>query len=114
MSQSIRPLRVVKNLDSRLTAGLGTPEYELHQGASAITYRSFPSSNLSSSSVIFNNCNPPSAETYTSRTIFVQVQYQITFTGTCVSGNLLDGWGYDVAPRALPVNNSFKSLTVSI
>jgi hypothetical protein len=114
MSQSIRPLRVVKNLDSRLTAGLGTPEYELHQGASAITYRSFPSSNLSSSSVIFNNCNPPSAETYTSRTVFVQVQYQITFTGTCVSGNLLDGWGYDVAPRALPVNNSFKSLTVSI
>jgi len=114
MSESIRPLKVVKNLDSRLTAGFGEPEYLLHQGASSITYRSFPSSNLSSSSVIFNNCNPPSAETYTSRTVYVQVQYQVTFTGTCVTGNLLDGWGYDVAPRALPVNNSFKSLTVSI
>lgn len=115
MSESIRPLHVVKSLDSRLTAGTGaTAEYRLKQGASSITYRSFPSSNLSYSSVIFNNCNPPSAETYTSRTVFCQLQFQITFTGTCLTGNLLDGWGYDVSPRALPVNNSFKSLTVSI
>lgn len=116
MSQSIRPLRVAKNLDSRLTAGQGTPEYLLHQGASEITYRSFPSSNLSASSVIFNNVNPPSANTYVSRTVFVEVQYQISFTGTVAQPgtNLLDDWGYSLAPRALPVNNSFKSLTVSL
>lgn len=115
MSESINPaIKVAKVLDSRLTAGRD-PTYLLHQGASEITYRSFPSSNLSSSSVIYNNVNPPSAQTFVSRTVYVEVQYQVNFTGTALPGqNLLDGYGYDWSVRALPVNNSFKSLTVSI
>ena len=114
MSESINPMNIVKVIDNRLTAGR-INEYAIEQGASSITYRAYPSSNLSTSNLTFNNINPPSSETFVDRTVYCQVKYQVNFIGTCPVGtNLLDGWGYDVAPRALPVNNSFKSLVVSI
>lgn len=114
MSDAIaRNLNLVKVLDSRLSAG-EINQYAIELGPSQITYRNYPASNLSSSQLTFNNCNPP-ANTFVDRTVYVQVEFKIDFVGTCPAGqNLLDQWGFDIAPRALIVNNSFKNVVVSI
>lgn len=114
MSESITPLTLVKVLDSRLDAGQ-MKAYAVTQGASSCTYRQFPSSNLSSSSFTFNAVNPPSAQTYVDRTVFLQTSFQVNFTGTSPVGQtLLSQWGYELAPRCMPVNNCLKSLVVTI
>jgi len=114
MSESITPLMLVKVLDSRLTTG-ALKTYGIEQGASSITYRQYPSSNLSSSSFTFNAVNPPSAQTFVDRTVFLQVSFRLDFTGTCPVGQtLLSQWGYDLAPRCMPLNNSLKNLVVTI
>lgn len=113
MSESINPMKLVKVLDSRLSAGR-IDQYTVYQGASEITYRSFPSSNLSSSNITFNNINPPD-KTFVDRTVYLKMQYRATFTGTCPAGqNLLDQWGYDIGLRNLVVNNSFKNVTLTL
>jgi len=113
MSESINPMKIVKVLDSRLSGGR-INQYAIEQGASEITYRSFPSSNLSSSNVTFNNINPPD-KTFVDRTVYIKMQYRATFTGTCPANqNLLDQWGYDIGLRNLVVNNSFKNVTLTL
>ena len=114
MSESVHKMNLVKVIDSRLSAGR-VNQYGIEQGPDSILYRISPASSLSSTNINFTNINPNSAQTFMDRSVFVQVQYQINFTGTCPAGqNLLDQWGYDVAPRALFVNNSFRSTTVTL
>lgn len=114
MSDSVHKMNLVKVIDSRLTSGR-INNYGIEQGPDTAQYRISPASSISNTNINFSNINPNDQTTFMDKTVYVEVQYQVNFTGTCPVGqNLLDQWGYDVAPRALFVNNSFRSSSVII
>ena len=114
MSDSVHKMNLVKVIDSRLTSGR-INNYGIEQGPDTIQYRISPASSISNSNINFTNINPNDTSTFMDKTVYIEVQYQVNFTGTCPVGqNLLDQFGYDVAPRALFVNNSFRSSSVVI
>lgn len=112
MSHNIVPLSVIKTT-LPVTQLNSTPMYTVVKGSSETSYKNFTTNSFSVSSCQFS-CPPPSPEIIVSRKIVANVYFQITFTGTTTSGNLLDDWGRSISLRALPHSSSIKTLQLKI
>lgn len=113
MSESVSQLKVIKVSDNRINDN-DEKTYCIVQGGQLYTRRYFNYTSLSTSSISFNNVNPPNMTTYVSKYIPVTMTWVITFTGTTTGTHLLDGWGTTMALRAMPFNNSQISGTLQM
>lgn len=127
MSVNISPLNLVRVIDPRTDVNARAHrEYGVLDGASEITFKTLPSNNFNNSTVSFI-ANPPNERVYVSRRAWVEMNFELTFTGTCPVGTtLLQAQGlpsapgvspgatnYD-APRAYPMSQITSSCSVRI
>lgn len=127
MSVSISPLNLVRVIDPRCDVNSRSHrEYGVLDGAGDISWKVLPSNNFNNSTVSFL-ANPPNERVYVSRRAYVEMTFDLTFTGTCPVGTtLLQAQGmasapgvssgatnYD-APRAYPMSQITSSCSVRI
>jgi hypothetical protein len=127
MSVNISPLNLVRVIDPRCDVNARAHrEYGVLDGASEITFKTLPSNNFNNSTVSFI-ANPPNSRIYVSRRAFVEMTFELIFTGTCPAGTtLLQAQGmasapgvssgttnYD-APRAYPMSQITSACSVRI
>lgn len=113
MSNNTLPMPTVRINEPR-TDIKSNHAYGVILGASEVTCKPFPTNSFSISSLNFN-CPPPNTSIIIDRKVYLDVTFQMTFTGTRVGGgNLLDDLGLYDAPRALPLAHSIKTLNVKI
>ncbi len=113
MSESLNRLKLVKVSDNRINDE-EVRSYALLQGGSLYTRRRLDATSISASTLSFNNVNPPTANTYLDKRILLTIVYSVAFVGTTTGTNLLDEWGSQIAPRCMPVNNSFSSVSLQL
>lgn len=96
MSLAIKPEMIVKVQDPRVD--LDKPcEYLVQEGAGQVSWREIAATTAATSSIQFNNINPPSPDTIIDKKIYVKVGFEINFTGPDEGSPLL---GY-VAPTGV-------------
>ena len=70
-------------------------------------------SNISNTNLSYNNIKPSSVEV--DRTFYLTIKYYITLNGNAQpGGNIMDSWGYDIAPRCMFINNSFSKISLQL
>ena len=110
MSQttSIVPVNVVQVVDPRIDLDNQRVFVIKKSALNTDTTVRYASGNSSISQVIFNVVNP-NVGVAIGRTIYVDITFDVAFTGTCpVGSNLLDGLGNSLAPRDLPLSRSIR------
>ena len=127
MSVNISPLNLVRVIDPRTDVNARAHrEYGVLDGAGDISFKTLPSNNFNNSTVSFI-ANPPNERVYVSRRAYVEMTFELTFTGTCPLGTtLIQAQGmasapgvspgaqtYD-APRAYPMSQITSSCSVRI
>lgn len=111
MSLNLIPLNPIEVLEPILN--FDAPQnYGILNGGSEVSYTVYPAQNPNSSTVSIT-CNPPDEKTIIDPRIYVQVDYNITFTGTSGSGNLLQV-GITDAPRAYPLAQTTSTLEAKL
>ena len=126
MSLGVSKLNFIQTIDERInTKRLSKVQYAIETTGTENTYNQFPIQNISSSGFTIT-CNPPNRNVFVNRKFYLEVTYQITFTGTSISGPLLQcpglqsstgqalGTRYDDAPRAYPLANSLSNIAVNL
>jgi hypothetical protein len=113
MSDSFNQMQTVGVRDSRLDLSK-EQQYAVVSSGPVILHKYFNYTSISSSSLSFNNINP-GADVVLSKIFKLTLQYLVTFTGVAPAGStLMASWGQDIAPRCMPVNNSFSNLSFKI
>lgn len=114
MSNSLIPLETVKTeyVETSLLES-DAYAYSVFKGSAESTYRRVTTTSYSLSSINFS-APPPSPQIVVSKKIYFSLKVRITINGTIAVGNLLDGWGLTVAPRALPLSNSIQNMVLQI
>ena len=113
MSESLNRLNIVKVRDHRLASG-ELNNYAVLESAQNVTRRVYNSTSISGSSLSFNNINPPNAKVFVDRQFNLNITYEVKINGQHPTGNILDDWGYSIAPRVMPINNSFSSISLQL
>ena len=101
----------VKVLDPKLNF-YNDKKYVVLKGGSQNTYQRYPANNVSSSSIQWT-VNPPNNMTAINRHVLIRYYVNINFTGTSVSGNLLQ-LGTNDGFRAFPISSNLDTATVQI
>jgi len=127
MSINIQQLSLARVIDPRCDVNARAHrEYGVLDGAGDISWKVLPSNNFSNSTVTFL-ANPPNERVYVSRRAYVEMTFELTFTGTCPLGTtLIQASGmssapgvssgttnYD-APRAYPMSQITSSCSVRL
>lgn len=82
MSLSVERLNLVHVIDPRVDVhAKQRKEYGVMSSGNENTFKTFPSVNFSNSSLGFS-CNPPNERVFVNRRIYLQMQFQLIFTGT--------------------------------
>lgn len=113
MSESLNRLNLIKVRDHRLASG-ELNNYSVLESAQNITRRVYNSTSISASSLSFNNINPSSAKVFVDRQFDLNITYEVKINGNNPNGNILDDWGFSIAPRVMPINNSFSSISLQL
>jgi len=116
MSESISRLNLVKVSDARIS-DVEKKTYLLVEGGQVYTRRFFGHSSISTSSLSFNNINPPDLKTYVSKYITITHTWVVNLVGSnsTPGSNLLGSeWSHTMSLRALPLMNSFTSMSLQI
>ena len=107
-NQSIRPVLV---LDKRLGWGEeGELEFGVQKSGALNRWQRLTTTSSSNNQIVWNS-NPPSPGIAMSRNVLMQVQFQVTLTGTSPSGMYSANSGYS-CPRYMPLNQCINSLAV--
>jgi hypothetical protein len=134
MSLGLEPLHLTPTIDPRIDiAKLEKLLYAVESGGSTVSYEKFPITNFGAGT-INANLNPPNKDNIVSRRIYLEVLFELTFTGT-ISGpagsatliqaaglkssgsalaNVSKNMGYNDAPRAWALSNSLSTLQVQL
>ena len=73
----------------------------------------YNATNITSSKLSYNDIKPP--KVYIDRTFYLSVKYLITLNRTSEDEtNILDSWGFNIAPRCMFVNNSFSKISLQL
>ena len=96
------PFRIVKVYEP--TSNATRPnEYIALVGGQSRAIHVFETSTLSPSNAVFNNINPPNAQTLVDKKIYLRARVNIKFTGTSTDGVVIRK-GYD-GLRFLPIHS---------
>lgn len=114
MSNNLIPLEVAKSeyVETSLLKS-GDYIYSIFKGSLETTYRRVTTTSYSLSSITFS-APPPNKDTIVSKKVFMTLKLRFTINGTIGAGNLFDGWGLTIAPRALPIANSLSNVTLQL
>jgi len=118
MSYSYQPLQSV-SVEDPVTKVEDMLRYACLRSGTKISWKTFPSNNISNSSIVWS-CPPPSSNIITDRLVTAQIPIRLTITGNIVTTDgsftptctLLNS-GFD-APRAFPLSSAIDTLQVSI
>src|SRR5690606_19333029 len=109
MSLNLKPIQTVSVLDPR--TDLHEKKWAILKGAKEVTYIPLTTTNISSSSLVYN-AKPPSVKVFMNKFLYHRVPIRIKLTSSAPNANNLLRAGYD-APRQFPVTSSLSSLNVS-
>lgn len=113
MSLNSIPLSVCREVDPIVDmAKLNHREYASFDGGAETTYQQYLAQNVSNSTIQITTI-PPSQQTIIDPKVYAQVTYNLAFTGTSTSGNLLQ-LGTADAPRAFPFSQTTNTMSASI
>lgn len=111
MSNNIVPINLSR-VDYPLTKIANTRTWGVLKGCGENSYQRFPSTSFNNSQITIT-CNPPSNKTIVDRIVWIKNIYNLVFTGTSVSGNLIQ-LGANDAPRAQPIASTTNTVQVSL
>ena len=111
MSLSVFPLSTVKVLEPRTKIN-SKRAYAVLKGGSMVSYKPITSIGSSPSSITFS-ANPPSPNIIVDRELWMTWVINMTFTGTSISGPLLQ-LGSNDAPRAFPIAQSINTASITM
>lgn len=119
MSNSFNPLQAIQVIDP-ITDIHATKSYAVLSGGDAVSFKNYPASAISATSVTFGNANPPAGGFITDRNVAFTLPVRLTFTGNIKTTNssfapssTLLNIGKD-CPRSFPINSSIQTTTVQI
>lgn len=87
-------------------------DYAILKSGSQTSWKSWTSTSISNSSIIFT-CPPPSGGVFVDSKMYIQIPVRLAVTGIPPNGGVLIRDGYD-APRAYPISGSIETLSASI
>lgn len=122
------PLRAVRVIDPVVDINaMANKTYAVYTAGTANSYQPISATSISNSSVQFQ-CNPPSAQTYVNRMVYMRMEWLLTFTSTnatpgtftlnaqglATKAGVNPGLGNFDAPRCLPLASAIQSMSVNI
>jgi hypothetical protein len=111
MSLNLIPLKPVEVIDPLLN--FSSPQnYGILNGGSEVSYNVFPAQNPNANNITIT-CNPPDEKVVIDPRMYIKTVYNLTFTGTVTSGNLLQV-GVTDAPRAYPLAQTTSTLEAKL
>lgn len=114
MSNNIVPIAVCKSIDSVVNfEKLAKRQYAVTDCGSQVSYQTYLAQNVNNQTIQITTLPPSETTAIDPMQIKAHVKYLLTFTGTSVSGNLLQV-GQSDSPRFMPFNNTCNTQTVQI
>lgn len=121
-------LEFVRTIDPRLDINSNrNRQYTVLSSSPSQTWQKYPSTSFNNATINFT-CNPPNAAIYVDRCPYIEIQFQLDFTGTSggagvrllqaaglpTSGGANAGTGYYDAPRCTPLANCITNAQTTL